>query len=84
MAPAYFPSPLQVVLNSGDLLLLVGRPEDYSLEELAQQFEVLDPMGWREAYTGAPGVFLIEAVLTHVRSCWVTRCVMCSSVKNTA
>lgn len=59
-----FPFTPQVVLNSGDLLLLVGRPEDYSLEELAQQFEVLDPVGWREAYTGAPGVFLIEAVLT--------------------
>ncbi len=59
-----FPFTPQVVLNSGDLLLLVGRPEDYSLEELAQQFELLDPVGWREAYTGAPGVFLIEAVLT--------------------
>ena len=59
-----FPFTSQVVLNGGDVLLLVGRPEDYSLETLAEQFELLDPVGWREAFTGAPGVFLIEAVLT--------------------
>jgi di/tricarboxylate transporter len=59
-----FPFTPQVVLKGGDVLLLVGRPEDYSLEVLAVPFELLDPMGWREAYTGAPGVFLIEAVLT--------------------
>jgi di/tricarboxylate transporter len=59
-----FPFTPQVVLSGGDVLLLVGRPQDYSLEALAQQFELLDPVGWRDAYAGAPGVFLIEAVLT--------------------
>jgi di/tricarboxylate transporter len=59
-----FPFTPQVILHTGDILSLVGRPEDYRLDDLEEQFDLLDPEGWRQAYTTAPGVFLIEAVLT--------------------
>jgi di/tricarboxylate transporter len=58
-----FPLTPDLVLHAGDIILLMGKPEDYSPTNLEAQFEMLQASGWQQEYFATGNVQLIEAVL---------------------
>ncbi len=59
-----FPITPEVVFQAGDILLLMGKPEDYSPADLETQLELLQAAGPGQEYFASGDGLLIEAVLT--------------------
>jgi di/tricarboxylate transporter len=57
------PIEANTVLNAGDVLLIVGRPEDTTPEVLADILEILPVGAWQEEYLSMPDLMLIEAIV---------------------
>ena len=58
-----FPLTPEVEFRAGDVLLLMGKLENYSQKDLQPLFEILRTDGWRDEYFMAADVLLIEAVM---------------------
>jgi di/tricarboxylate transporter len=59
-----FPLDPLLKFDAGDVILVLGRTEDYPAAELGSQFEMLTSDDWRQTYLASHDVELIEAVLT--------------------
>jgi di/tricarboxylate transporter len=57
------PIEANTILTAGDVLLIVGRPEDTTLEVLGDVLEILPVGAWQEEYLSMPDLMLIEAVI---------------------
>ena len=57
------PIDADTVLRGGDILVLVGRPEDTSPELLQEILEIQPSGSWQEEYLSTPNLTLIEAAV---------------------
>jgi di/tricarboxylate transporter len=53
----------KTILRGGDILLIVGRPEDTLPEKLGNILEVLPSAAWQEDYLSMPNLILIETAI---------------------